>query len=203
MPSPPPVQPPPQPLEPPPLTAGSLALRPFRVADAEEIWPWVSQPPFTRFMSWAAHRDLDETREYLRDLEAHARAGRALVWAVTRGGAIVGNVGLLDLTFAVRAQRVDRGELGFWTAPHAQGQGVARAAAAAVLAWAFDELHLHRVTVRCVELNLPSRRVIERLGFRWLARIEEDCYRDGSWFDVLVYELRAAQWRDDRAAPRP
>jgi [ribosomal protein S5]-alanine N-acetyltransferase len=178
------------------LAAGRYWLRPFTEDDAEEIWPWVSQPDFTRYMSWEAHRDLDETRAFLRGVAERAQAKRSLVWAVTDAGAIVGSMGLLEITFATRALRVDRAELGYWTAPAAQGQGVATAAAAAVMAWAFESLSLHRITVACFAANPASRRVIERLGFRFLARIEEESYRDGQWWDLLRYHLRAEEWQE-------
>jgi [ribosomal protein S5]-alanine N-acetyltransferase len=178
------------------LSAGRYRLRPFSEGDAEEIWPSVSQPEFTRYMSWQAHRDLDETRAFLRGIVERAQAKRSLMWAVTEAGAIVGSMGLLEITFASRALRVDRAELGYWTAPAAQGRGVARAAAAAVVAWGFESLALHRITVACFAANPASRRVIEHLGFRFLARIEEESYRDGQWWDVLRYHLRAEEWQE-------
>ncbi len=182
------------------LSIGELLLRPIREADAEEIFPWTSDPAFSRFMSWSAHRTLDESREFLRAAEAQAAARKTLTWAVTRRGAIVGCVGLLDITFAAKAMRLDRGELGYWTAPPAQGQGVARQAARAVMTWAFEELGLHRITVGCVADNEPSRKVIEQLGFRFLCRTPEEVFRDGRWWDVLRYALRQVEWRADEAA---
>lgn len=176
-----------------------MHLRPLVEADAEEIWPWVSDPGFTLHMSWAAHRTFDETREFLRAVEARRQARMALTWAVTRKGAIVGCIGLLDITFAIKALRVDRAEIGYWTAPPAQGQGVARTATRAVMKWAFEEVGLHRLTIGCVADNAASRKVIEQCGFHFVARLPEDCYREGRWWDVLRYQLRAVEWRQEQA----
>jgi [ribosomal protein S5]-alanine N-acetyltransferase len=176
------------------LFTEDLHLRPMVESDAEEIFPWVSDPAFPRFMSWSAHRTLDETRELLGIAVARQAVRHALTFAVTRQGRIVGCVGLLDITFAVRAQRVDRAELGYWTAPPAQGQKVAQRASRAVMKWAFEELGLHRITVGVIAENEPSRKVIEALGFRFLARIPEDCYRENRWWDVLRYELLRVEW---------
>lgn len=199
MPSPPPRPPPPfaPDLE---LAAGELHLRPIVEADAEEVFPFFSDPSFPRFMTWEAHQTIEETRRFLRDIETRRRAQQSMTWAATRQGAIVGCVGLIDLTFQLRALRVNRAELGYWTAPHAQGQGVAYRASAAVMRWAFETLGLHRITVGCVADNEASRKVIERLGFRFVARLEEDWWREERWWDVLRYHLRAEQWRADRAA---
>jgi RimJ/RimL family protein N-acetyltransferase len=199
MPSPPPRPPPafdPE-LE---LPAADLHLRPMREGDAEEVFPFYSDPAFPRFMTWAAHRTLDETREFLRNIETRRQVQQSMTWAVTRQGAIVGCVGLLDISFQLRALQVNRAELGYWTAPHAQGQGIALRASQAAMTWAFETLGLHRITVGCVAENEPSRKVIERLGFRFVARLEEDCYREDRWWDVLRYALRAVEWRALRDA---
>lgn len=199
MPSPPPRPPPPfdPDLQ---LSAGELLLRPIVESDAEEVFPFFSDPAFPRFMTWAEHKELDETRKFLRDIETRRQAQQSMTWAVTKDGVIVGCIGLLDLTFQLRALRVNRAELGYWTAPHAQGQGVAYRASAAAMRWAFETLGLHRITVGCVADNLASRKVIERLGFRFVARLEEDCWREERWWDVLRYHLRAEEWRADQAA---
>ena len=42
-------------------------------------------------------------------------------------------------------------------------------AATAALRFAFETLGLHKVTIGCVEGNDGSQRVIEKLGFRFLA----------------------------------
>jgi [ribosomal protein S5]-alanine N-acetyltransferase len=182
------------------LPAGDLHLRPIREGDAEEVFPFFSDPAFPRFMTWESHRSLDETREFLRNIETRRNAQQAMTWAVTRQGAIVGCVGLLDLTFRLRALQVNRCELGYWTAPHAQGQGIALRASQVAMTWAFETLGLHRITVGCVADNEPSRKVIERLGFRFVARLEEDCYREDRWWDVLRYALRAVEWRELQGA---
>lgn len=203
MPSPPPPTPYPEVDPDVQLAIEDLHLRQMVENDAEEIYPWVSDPAFPRLMSWAEHKSIAETREFLAFAMARQNARQSLTWAVTRQGRIVGCVGLLDITFAVRAMRVDRAELGYWTAPPAQGQKVARRASRAVMKWAFEELGLHRITVGCIVENEPSRRVIEDLGFRFLTRLPEDCHREGRWWDVLRYEMLASEWRALNGLPAP
>ena len=56
---------------------------------------------------------------------------------------------------------------------------------------AFETLGLHKVIVGCLADNDASRRVIEKLGFRFVGRFEDDVYRDGRWHAHLRYELLA------------
>ena len=62
--------------------------------------------------------------------------------------------------------------------------------------WAFETLGLHKVTIGCFEPNIGSRKVIERVGFRYLSRHEEDVWKDGRWLAHLRYELTAGEWAD-------
>ena len=52
------------------------------------------------------------------------------------------------------------------------------------------------VTIGCFEENVGSKRVIERVGFRYLCRFEDDVWRDGRWHAHLRFELTASEWAD-------
>jgi len=69
-------------------------------------------------------------------------------------------------------------------------------AAYAATAWGFETLGLHKVTVGCVEENIASKRVIEKLGFRFVGRREDHCFRDGRWMHFLDYEITVGEWGD-------
>ena len=172
-----------------------LVLRPYRETDLDEIWPYVSDPELPRMMSWAAHRDREETLAWLRGRAASIAEGTGIGFAVEHEGRAAGSVGLDGITWQLRAWRVDRAELGYWIAPHLQGRGLMTEAAAAVTRFGFETLGLHKITVGCIDGNEPSRRIIERLGFRPIGRLVDDVWRDGRWLTHLRYEMLASDWR--------
>ena len=57
-------------------------------------------------------------------------------------------------------------------------------------------LGLCAITTRCFDANVRSRRVIEKVGFRFVGRAEEDAWRDGKWWTQLLYELTSPEWPD-------
>jgi len=67
-------------------------------------------------------------------------------------------------------------------------------AALAATRWGFETLGLHKITVGHVEGNAASKRIIEKIGFRYLACFEEDAWKDGRWLRHQRYELTAAEW---------
>jgi RimJ/RimL family protein N-acetyltransferase len=178
------------------IEAPRVRLRPLEERDAEGLFPLVSDPGLPVMMTWSAHGTIDETRGWIAHTREARAAGTDMVWGIEHEGAVVGTIGLHDITWAVRAARVDQAELGFWIAPASQGKGLTTEAARNVTRWAFDTLGLHKVLVSCFEENVASRRVIEKCGFRKLCRQDEDIWRDGKWHAHLRYELIVADVSD-------
>jgi RimJ/RimL family protein N-acetyltransferase len=178
------------------IETARLKLRPPSAADVDDLWPYVSDPTFPRFMTWAAHKDRDETLARIERIAADLVAGTDVVWAIEHEGRVSGMIGLHDIEWHQRAWRVDRVALGYWLAPRLAGQGLMSEAAHAVTDWAFETLGTHKVSVGCVEENLASKRVIEKLGFRFVGRREDHAYRDGRWMHHLDYEVTIGEWGD-------
>jgi ribosomal-protein-alanine N-acetyltransferase len=178
------------------IETARLRLRPPTENDAEAIFAFASNPELPKYMSWSAHVNVDETRAWMRACVADIANGTNMVWLIEHAGAPVGCIALDGITWSMRALRQDRAELGYWIAPSLHGKGFMTEAATAATGWAFERLGLHKVTVSCFEGNLASQRVIEKLGFRFYGRQEEDVWRDGRWYAHLRYELTAAEWAD-------
>jgi ribosomal-protein-alanine N-acetyltransferase len=178
------------------IETARLTIRPYSEADAEAIWPIVSQADFPKHMSWAAHKDIEETRAFVRGQPAGIANNTDATWAIEIDGRAQGAIGLNGIRWQVGAQRVDRAELGYWLAPAHWGKGLMTEAATAVVRFGFETIGLHKVTTRCYAENVASRRVIEKVGFRFLGRAEEDVWRDGRWYAHLVYELTSPEWPD-------
>jgi RimJ/RimL family protein N-acetyltransferase len=178
------------------IETARLRMRPFVEADAEQIFPIVSQREFPRQMSWAAHQDIEETRAFVRSQAEAIAKNETVTWAIELDRRVIGSVGILAIRWAVAAMRIDRAELGYWLAPAHWGKGLMTEAASAVVRYAFETIGLHKVTTRCFAENTGSRRVIEKVGFRFIGRAEDDVWRDGAWHTHLLYELTSPEWPD-------
>lgn len=79
--------------------------------------------------------------------------------------------------------------LSYWLDEAHQGRGLMTAACRAFISNAFLTLHLNRVTIECASDNARSRRIPERLGFKF-----EGLIRDAEWLhdhyaDHAIYGL--------------
>jgi RimJ/RimL family protein N-acetyltransferase len=185
-----------------PLETARLRLRPFSPGDLEELHAFHSLPEVARFLYWEA-RDLAQVRQVL-DAKTGQTAledeGQVLALAVVlrETGVVVGEVSLHWLS-----RRHRQGEIGFVFHPGYQGRGLATEAAEAVLGLGFDGLGLHRVIGRCDALNLPSARLMERLGMRQEAHFVHNEIFKGAWGDELVYAMLEDEWRARPGGARP
>jgi RimJ/RimL family protein N-acetyltransferase len=172
-----------------------VRLRPAQESDADAVYPFVSDPELSAQLTWAAHTNIEETRTWYRGLVEQG-CESDIVWMVEHEGAPVGCVGLHRITWSVAAVRYDRAELGYWLARPLWGKGLMTEAAHLATRFAFETLGLHKINVMCFESNIASRRVIEKVGYRFLCRAEEDAWRDGKWHAHLKFELTAGEWAD-------
>lgn len=178
------------------LETARLKLIPLAERHVDAMWPVVSDPEFPKLMSWAAHTSRDETVAYVRHTAEAIIKGTDVAWAIEQGGAFAGCVGLHGIEWQSRAWRCDRAEIGYWIMPALHARGIATEAALAAMKFAFETLGLNKLTIGCLAENAGSKRVIEKCGFRYLARHEDDVWRDGRWWAHLRYELLFSEWSD-------
>jgi ribosomal-protein-alanine N-acetyltransferase len=122
-----------------------------------------------------------------RAAERRARLGTTLPFALRVDGRLAGQVTLDNIVRgALRS-----GHLGYWIDAAVAGRGVASLAVALVCDHAFGPVGLHRVQADIRPENRPSRRLVERLGFRQEGLFRRYLDIDGDWRDHLGYALLA------------
>lgn len=178
------------------IETGRLRLRPFTDDDVDAIWPTVSDPTFPTQMTWAAHADKAETLAFIESTRVGIADDTEISWAIEHEGTVVGCVSLLGIRWRLRSLRFDRADLGYWIARPRWGQGLMTEAARAAVQFAFDTLGLHKIRVKAFETNAGSRRVIEKLGFRYVGIEVDDAWRVDRWESHVLYEVTSAEWSD-------
>lgn len=78
-------------------------------------------------------------------------------------------------------------QIGYKLDPLYQHQGYATEALSAAIDIAATELNLHRITAYVLPDNIPSIRLLERLGFEWEGTARDYALVNGIWRDHLQY----------------
>ncbi len=183
-----------------------MELHPLRRRDAND-WSrlrlanesWLSPWEPTSTVPWSVRHTPTAYRAMRRVLARRARQGTSLPFAIRVEGRLAGQVTIDNVVRgALRS-----GYLGYWLDREAAGRGMASLAVALVCDHAFGEVGLHRVQADIRPENLPSQRLVERLGFRQEGLLRRYLDIDGDWRDHLAYALLAedlprgvlAHWR--------
>ncbi len=78
-----------------------------------------------------------------------------------------------------------------------QGRGYATEGAARVIAYAFDELNLHRLQTSYQPTNERSGRVLRKLGFVVEGYARDYLFLNDAWRDGILVSLTNPHWRPD------
>jgi RimJ/RimL family protein N-acetyltransferase len=173
------------------LATPRLRIRRFRLADAESLAAYRSDPEVARLQAWESCTP-DEARRFiesLRDCDP-GTPGRWFQFAVELEGSarLIG-----DCALRCPQREPRQGELGFTFARAHQGRGYAAEALRALLAYAFERLALHRVFSITDVRNARACRLLERVGFRREAHFREAAWFKGVWASEYLYARLAAE----------
>ena len=173
-----------------PIVTPRLVLRPPTLDDLDSIQTAKEDawPDLQRWMAWAF--DNQRSRQAMeesirRAMDYQSQAGIALAGFHRINGDFVVRTAL-DLT-----DEPDVYEAGYWVAPKYARQGMATEAANAAIRYAFGHLGAKAISIGYFDGNEPSRRIVEKLGFRKLGVARQAATRclDGTRLDRHEYIL--------------
>jgi ribosomal-protein-alanine N-acetyltransferase len=140
-------------LQMPTLETSRLVLRKLGPDDLTDIIAWDDFP-----VGQTAEAEARKILDYcLREYRERGIGPWGIQLRATR--ALVGNCGFPHIMFKDRC-----GEVNYYIAPQARGQGLATEALSALLKFGFREIGLTRIQGRCALDNLSSERVMQRVG---------------------------------------
>jgi len=86
----------------------------------------------------------------------------------------------------------EKGEIGFWIDQSHWGKGVATEAAAELLQFGFEKLHLNKIVAFHMVRNPASGRVMEKLGMRKEGLLRDHVKKSGRFEDSVAYGILAS-----------
>jgi RimJ/RimL family protein N-acetyltransferase len=176
-----------------------LELRPFRRRDADAMLEAVldSIDDLERWLPWVHRRyGRADTMRFIRDSSQAWVEGRAHDFAIRRLDDPDRHVG--NISVWPTSQRERSGEVGYWVRSDETGDGIATEAAACVAALGFEEMGLHRITLRIAVGNVASERVASKLGFVHEGLLRKEVLVAGDWLDHTLWAMLDEEYRQLR-----
>nr|WP_295889574.1 GNAT family N-acetyltransferase [uncultured Devosia sp.] len=151
------------------IVTDRLLLRPFEEQDRLPNAAIFADPEVRRFAlgmldSTAANARMD------RAIAEYATLGTGMLAAIDKqSGLFIGMLGLTGFGLSLRAATGSSAQIqiAWQLARPVWGQGLATEGARAVIDYAFDKLGQSEIVAITATTNLPSRRVMEKIGMRY------------------------------------
>ena len=173
-------------------------LRMIEPRHAEELNSLVIQN-YEHIREWSAwlkdrERPVEQTLEWIKGNLKQFAENKGFEVCIRYRGEIAGQIGYNYFDWNDR-----RTEIGYWLGASFQGKGLITKACRVLIDYAFNELSLNRVEIRCGVENIKSRRIPEKLGFR-----EEGIVREAEWLhdhfiDLVIYGMLASEWHKSKS----
>jgi [ribosomal protein S5]-alanine N-acetyltransferase len=174
------------------LVTQRLIIRPLKTSDLDAFNAYSKKPNIGPMAGWKPHETLEESYRILLMMIKEEE-----VWGITLKSKdeMIGTIGLHVRTFdnAIKNQK----ELGYVLDDLYWGMGLMKEAGEAILKYAFQMIELDRVVVGHSTDNNQSKRVIEKLNFKYTHTEERDHF-DHTKKSILMYELRKEDYIDDK-----
>ncbi len=173
-----------------------LILRQYRETDLPEYHRLMSDRENMYFLSDIVTDTLEESRESLTqaiELNSQGKVSRFCV-ALKNNDKLIGGIGY-DVTDTSPVGKTVH--MGWFIMPEYQNKGYITEAAKRILRYAFEDDNCVRVTTGCYKDNIPTQKVMEKVGFRKEAEKPEAMWHDGKMKTRLEFALNRNEYTEE------
>lgn len=172
------------------LTHGDVRLRPLRITDGR-IWQEVRLANESWLAEWEATAPVPSQepapsfQQVARKMRRDARRGLCLPFVVEYKGEFVGQLNVNNIVYGALREA----NFGYWIDERVSDRGIMTTAAALVTDYLLITMNLHRVEIAVRPENVPSNRLVQRLGFHFEGIRPRFLHINHDWRDHNIYSL--------------
>lgn len=140
----------------------------------DDLKPW---------MAWVTTvKSIEDEEAFLLNSQQQMYKQKLFLLTICVEGSPAGVITLYDLDFPNH-----HGKVSYWLSPQYQGHGIASRCLERVLAYTFNQLHLHKLQVWADAFNYKAQHVAQRMGFEHEATMKEELFFNERYHDMEVY----------------
>jgi [ribosomal protein S5]-alanine N-acetyltransferase len=160
-----------------------LLLRRFSDFDMENVFKGLSNPDIIKYYG-VRYDTLESTQEQMKWFAELEGTGTGLWRAVCSNDnkTFYGACGLNNLNNMHK-----KAEIGFWLLPQFWSQGIMTEAIPLIYNYGFEQLHLHRIEAQVETENIKSKKLLEKLDFRYEGTLRDCEIKDGKFISLDIY----------------
>lgn len=159
----------------------NLTLRPWRDSDAECLYHFAKNPNIGPIAGWPPHESVEDSLNIIKTVFSKRET-----YAIVRYDIPIGCVGLLFHPDTNHWWGDGSAELGYWVAEEFWGNEYAVEASEVLVKRAFDELGVKQIYASYRVENSQSKRVLEKLGFKYYSELTNENYRNEFFKEIAM-----------------
>lgn len=165
------------------IKTNRLILRPMDINDLNDIYEYSKSPTISQYMYFKRIDDINQMKEYISNcIEQYNKKDKDIhSLSIIYNSKVIGEIALLFF---------EEGTELFWIISEKyQNQGFAYEAAVAYIDYIKDNFNLSKISAHCDTRNVPSKKLMEKLGFKYLKEDDRIYPDDRSPAFEYSYEL--------------
>lgn len=169
------------------LETERLILRKLSLDDAENMFKnWASDDEVTKYLVWEAHKNLEVTKEYLKNIVKEYENPKNFDWCIELKsiGEPIGTISCKGLD-----ENVKKIEVGYCIGKRWWGNGITAEALKEVINFLIFKVGINRVEAYHDVRNFASGIVMQKAGMRFEGLLREAYMFKGGLKDVYIYSV--------------
>jgi ribosomal-protein-alanine N-acetyltransferase len=183
------------------LTDGDIALREVRMSDAPALAVLLTAPEITRFIS-APPSTVEGFERFIAGSQRLRAAGEGACFAITLRGFDTA-IGIFQVRQVASGEdearqiggAIECAEWGFAIGSPFWGTGLFQRGARMVIAFAFEQMGVHRLEARCAVRNGRGGNALRKIGATPEGVLRKAFLCGGEYLDQVLYTIVAPEWR--------
>lgn len=88
----------------------------------------------------------------------------------------------------------EKAEIGYALSPDYWNKGIVTEAAKEIIKFGFENMRLNRIEAHCVDKNIASERIMQKIGMQYEGRLRDFRKFKGKFFDFKMYSILKKEW---------
>ena len=170
----------------PEIDTDRLTLRRLAYTDLKDIYDYAKHPEVSKHLIWAAHETELDSIEFLNFVLEKYNKNQPAPWgiALKKEKKVIGTIGYLDWD-----KKNAKAELGYVLHCCYWKKGYMTEALKSVVDFGFNKMYLNRIEARTVPENIPSQKLLEKVGFKREGLLREQMLVKNRFRDFYIYSI--------------
>lgn len=162
-------------------------IRPYTTKDAENLLSTIGTYEVYMTTYGIPHPcNLKYARKWIKGVINNAVKDKSYEYAIIgkQDGQYLGNVGLINIDMVSR-----KCDISYFVNPEFWGCGIATEAASELIGYAFNVMNINRVGGSCMEHNIASARVMEKLSMKYEGTMRDYFIKNNRYVNLRCYSI--------------